>query len=504
MAIDPLDAKVAALKELARRSLSHFVKQSWHVIEPGTPLVWSWVMQLVCDHVQEIATGKSDKNNLIVNIPPGYSKSTIISVCLPAWLWLNRPETRMICVSGSQDVALRDSMKCREILKSDWYKSFGCDWDFAEDQDAKGLFKNTRTGFRSAKSAGARITGDRADLIIVDDPNDAQQAMSEAHLSSIRDWWDIAAANRLSDMRTGKRIIIQQRLAEGDLTGHCLSKQPGEWQHLRLRQTAEHDDVGRIVGDHRNVGDLLCPERFPKSVLNGERARMGSMAYSGQHQQNPVPADGAIFKQKWFKRWLKETIDGIEYIVHGQTRSKASECSRFICADTASSTKTTADNTALCDCLRAPNGDMIVLAVYAGRWEVPETRARIMDIWNTGNIDYVGIETAQAGIGIIQDLTNAGVLVRELKADKDKLTRSVALQILAEQGRVYIPDDSELIHELLTFPLGKHDDRVDACVYAALQIKTASFYCGNSFGSDGKGHEPTPPTYAERIERMFA
>ncbi len=499
-----IETREAARRELARRSLSHFVKQAWHVIEPGTQLVWSWVMQLVCDHVQAVATGHGDKNNLIVNIPPGFSKSTIISVCLPAWLWLNRPETRMICVSGSQDVALRDSMKCREILKSDWYKSFGCDWDFAEDQDAKGLFKNTRTGFRSAKSSGARITGDRADLIIVDDPNDAQQAMSEAHLSAIRDWWDIAAANRLSDMRTGKRIIIQQRLAEGDLTGHCMSKQPGDWEHLRLRQTAEIDDVGRISGDPRKVGELLCPERFPQSVLNGELARMGSMAYSGQHQQNPVPADGAIFKQAWFKRWTMEIIDGVEYIIHGQTRSRVDKCQRFITADTASSTKTTADNTALCDCLRAPNGDMIVLQVLAGRWEVPETRSKIIGLWDSGKIDYVGVETAQAGIGIIQDLRNYGVLVRELKADKDKLTRSVALQILSEQGRVYLPDDAELMHELLTFPLGKHDDRVDACVYAALQIKGVLFYCGDSFGATGEGNDPPPPSYAERMDRMFS
>jgi hypothetical protein len=168
--LTPIAAAAAARAELAKRSLAHFVKQSWHVIEPGTALVWSWPMQVVCDHVQALVEGRLTKNNLIVNIPPGYSKSTIISVCLPAWMWLRRPETRMICVSGSHDVALRDSMKCREILKSEWYKSFGHDWEFSDDQDAKGLFKNTRTGFRSAKSAGARITGDRADLIVCDDP----------------------------------------------------------------------------------------------------------------------------------------------------------------------------------------------------------------------------------------------------------------------------------------------------------------------------------------------
>lgn len=169
-AITPQNAAIAARAELARRSLAHFVKQSWHVIEPGTELLWSWPMQAICDYMQNLLENKLGKNNLAVSCPPGLGKSTIISVCLPAWLWLRRPETRIICVSGSHDVALRDSMKCREVLKSEWYRGFGCDWEFSEDQDAKGLFKNTRTGFRSAKSAGSRITGDRADLIVCDDP----------------------------------------------------------------------------------------------------------------------------------------------------------------------------------------------------------------------------------------------------------------------------------------------------------------------------------------------
>lgn len=326
--------------------------------------------------------------------------------------------------------------------------------------------------------------------------------MSEAHLSAIRDWWDLAAANRLSDMRTGKRIIIQQRLAEGDLTGHCLSKQRSQWSHLCLRQIAEPDDVGRTLGDPRKAGELLCPERFPQDIIEGERARMGSMAFAGQHQQNPVPAEGAIFKQHWFKRWQMVHEEGEDIIIHGQHRTPIRLCSRYICADTASSTKTTADNTALADCLRMPNADMVVLAVHAGRWEVPETRARILGAWRGGKFDYVGIESAASGIGIIQDLRNAGITIKELKADKDKLTRSIPLQVMAEQGRVYLPDDAELMHELLTFPVGKKDDRVDALAHAANGCQLPAIYCGNSFDTDGD--VPAPPmTYAERMNRMF-
>ena len=147
--------------EKARRSLATFVRQAWPIIEPSTPLVWNWHLDVICSRVQALVEGKLPRRNLIINVPPGSMKSTILAVCLPAWVWLRNPGWRAIMASGNEGVAIRDSMKCRDIIDSDWYRGlFRPGWGFSKDQNAKGHYKNTATGFRMAISAGARITGD--------------------------------------------------------------------------------------------------------------------------------------------------------------------------------------------------------------------------------------------------------------------------------------------------------------------------------------------------------
>ena len=101
--------------ELARRSLAEFVRQAWHVIEPGTPLVWGWAVEVICDHVQALVEDRLGKNNLDINVPPGSMKSTIVSVCLPAWRWIDHPHWRVVCSSGSDGIAQRD-----QLLQGSW------------------------------------------------------------------------------------------------------------------------------------------------------------------------------------------------------------------------------------------------------------------------------------------------------------------------------------------------------------------------------------------------
>lgn len=161
--------------ERARRSLAEFVRQAWPIIEPSTPLVWNWHIDVLCDHIQALIEGRLAKNNLIINVPPGSMKSTILSVCLPAWVWIQDPAKgsdlgpgwRGLFASGDESIAVRDSLKCRDIIDSEWYQTnFRPKWGFTKDQNAKGHYKNTSTGYRRAMSAGAKVTGNRAHCLI--------------------------------------------------------------------------------------------------------------------------------------------------------------------------------------------------------------------------------------------------------------------------------------------------------------------------------------------------
>ena len=65
--------------------LRDFVGWCWPLLEPGTPLVWNWTMDAICDHVQALLDGELGKQNLLILVPPGFCKSTVVGVAAPVW-----------------------------------------------------------------------------------------------------------------------------------------------------------------------------------------------------------------------------------------------------------------------------------------------------------------------------------------------------------------------------------------------------------------------------------
>src|SRR5437879_5168599 len=136
-------------------SLAQFLRACWPIIEPSTPLTWNWHLAAICDHVQALLEGKLGKQNLLITIPPGTLKSSIVSVAAPAWRWINAPHERMVFASGTASVAARDSLRCRAILDSSWYRAtFAISWEFAGDQNQKLLYETSATGYRAATTTG--------------------------------------------------------------------------------------------------------------------------------------------------------------------------------------------------------------------------------------------------------------------------------------------------------------------------------------------------------------
>ena len=411
-----------ARAEKARRSLAAFVRQAWPVIEPSTNLVWNWHIDVICDRVQALLEGRLPTRNLVVNVPPGSLKSTILSVCLPAWMWINNPSWRGLFASGNESIALRDSMKCRYILDSDWYKRlFRPEWQFASDQNAKGHYVNTKRGFRHAISAGSRITGDRADDMFIDD--------------------------------TGHRCIIQQRLHEEDLTGHILATDAQDWEHLVIRQEFELGD--EQPWDPRTTeGELFFPARFPTEVVAAEKRIKGSAGYAGQHQQRPTAKEGEIFKRGYVK-----FFKGVPRF----TRT-------LLSADTAFKEKEESDYSVILAagvCEEEGHAGIYLL----DRWKeqagypVLKTKARTMgDRWHP---EVFLIEDKASGQSLIQELTNDTLLpVRAVKADTDKVSRANTCTPTWEASIIYLPEGAEWVDDFLEnlygFPKKAHDDDVDA------------------------------------------
>ena len=150
-------------KELARRSLLEFTRQAWPILEPGAPMKQGWVLEAICEHLEAVANG--DIKRLVINIPPGASKSRLTRVMFPLWLWANKPWMRIIGASYALTLSERDNYYARTILQTDWYqKTFGV--SISAEQGAKVNFDNTSMGGIRAISVGGATTGFRGDLLV--------------------------------------------------------------------------------------------------------------------------------------------------------------------------------------------------------------------------------------------------------------------------------------------------------------------------------------------------
>lgn len=476
--------------ERARRSLAEFVKQAWPIIEPSTPLVWNWHLDVICDHVQALVQGRLVRDgrilrNLIINVPPGSMKSTILSVCVPAWIWIQPPGEdndlgpgwRGLFASGNGEVAIRDSMKCRDILDSAWYRRvFAPSWAFDKAQNAKGHYKNSKTGFRRAMSAGSRITGSRAHAILVDDPNDAAEAYSKTARDTIISWWDSAAANRLANLSTGVRCIIQQRLHEEDLTGHILATEPENWEVLIIREEYEFpkptdpDFRPTCLGwtDPRQVEkELFFPARFPADVVAAERKRLGSAGFAGQHQQRPVPAEGQIFKHGFVRTFDCAAVLKRMGEVDPATHQRFKVYKRIILtADTAFKEKEENDNSVvLAIGERAEGWDLL------DRWKdkagYPELKLQVKAMNAKWRPQAFLVEDKASGQSLLQELRlETAIPLVAITVDRDKVSRAHAVVPTWEAGNVFVdpslPWVADFLENLYGFPKMAHDDDVDA------------------------------------------
>ena len=285
-------------RELARRSFREFAKQAWkHIPGEGyTPLVLNWHMDIFCDELESLVRGNAPKRNLLINVPPGSGKSSFVAVMLLPWVWLWWPEWTTLFISGAEDVSMRDSVKCRGLMASEWYQEFDLPWQLTADQNAKGWYRNTKGGERQATTIGSKGTGKRVHAVFFDDPNDTKDT-SEVKLQDVTDSYRYRFQNRLKSMRTGIRVLIQQRTHMKDLTGWLLANDAEAWSTIVIRQEYEPGDPDAHPMDPRTTaGELFFPERDDAAAVNSQRGILGPVGFAGQHQQRPIPASGGTIK----------------------------------------------------------------------------------------------------------------------------------------------------------------------------------------------------------------
>ena len=477
--------------ELMRRSLYRFLEGAWHVLEPSVPLTPGWHLEFVAAHLQALVTrepGSALPTNLCINIPPGTMKSMLTSVFLPAWVWLTRPSWRAIFASANPRVSLRDSMRCRDLLESQWYReTFDIKWSLADDQNAKSAYKNTGGGSRLAIGVGAKITGDRADALFIDDPHDAAEVYSKTQRESVLYWYDNAFANRVNSPSDSTRCLIMQRLHEEDLTAHVLKQ---GWAHICLPMEYEtpRDGVeakpktflGRVDPRERE-GELLMPARFPSEVVNAEKIRLGSAGTAGQLQQRPVAAVGNKFLREWWRFYSPTGAQGRRFEGASQVPPQVMNPAAAHFDEVLGSVDAAFKGTETSDfvvgvVVGVIGAQRFILARYRGRMGLGKTLDMIRQMrrdWP--NTHRILVEDKANGSAIVEVLQSEITGVIAVQPEGGKEARAAALEPEVEAGNWLLPDGAEWLgewaDEFASFPLGAHDDQVDACSQACIKLK---------------------------------
>ena len=446
---DPAEVIRKGISSGIRHDFVPFIEKVFLSLHPGTPFLPNWHIELLAEYLE--ACRKKELRRLIINMPPRNLKSIVVSVAWPAFVLGHNPACKIMAASYAAPLSEKHSLDCRNIVQSDWYREIFPDVMLARDQNEKHKFATTEFGHRIAVSVGGSATGEGGELLIVDDPQSAMMAMSEANRQFTRDWFDHTFLTRLNDKHQGVIVLVMQRLHEEDLSGHLLGK--GGWEHLLLPAMAEREmsyHFGHFT-KMRKAGEPLHPEREDEALILEAKRGLGSYMFAAQYQQNPLPLEGGMIRREWLNRYnsrpenITAIVQSWDTAIKAGDRHDASVCLTF-----------------------GQNGQAsYLLDVQVVRAEYPELKRLVLKLADEWEPEWILMEDKASGQSLLQDLRRDSRLpLIPVMPRADKVTRLAAASALIEAGRFYLPKEAswlvEFERELLAFPKAPHDDQVDA------------------------------------------
>ena len=468
--MDPV--KKACLKALFEESQLHYTRYFFKHLE-GNKLIVSPHHKIMCDTFDRVLNGEIKR--LIVNVPPGYTKTQIAVINFISRGLAVNPSSKFIHTSYSDDLVKENSKMIRDIVKCEEFQEF---WpiNVRKDSDSKKAWYTEEGGGLLAIPSGGAITGFRAGRIndgfsgafISDDPLKPEDAYSVTKRERINNRINNTFKSRLALESKTPMIFIMQRLHEDDCTGFLLRGGTGEkWHHLNL--PVEISEESKRYPSSYTHGipinyDLkdgpLWPLKHNEEHIEVLRTS-DPYTFASQYMQNPKPLGGGIFKDCWWKYY--DVPPTFEY--------------RFITGDTAQKTKEHNDFSVF-QCWGVIGNDIYLIDQIRGKWEAPELKVRFVSFWNKHNssgaqtvsrLRSAYIEDKASGTGLIQEIQrNEGIPIRAIQRNIDKITRALDNVGYIASGHVFLPENahflSDYIEEFSSFTpkmSHKHDDQID-------------------------------------------
>jgi len=458
--------------EYCRREFAYFIKTMWSELS-SEELKWNWHMEYIAEILSRIAhrvaDGLPNAGDLIINLPPGSSKSSLVSVMFPVWCWTNWPWMKFIVCSYSGALALEQAELSRDLVKSDTFKTLFPNINIKRDKDTKSNFKievknydgsTTVGGNRYSTSVGGTLTGFHAHILIVDDPIDPNRAVSEIELNKANRWIDQTLSTRKINKNVTPTIMIAQRLHENDPAGHIMSKENKKYFNIcipgEIRNYRHKVNPPELIQFYRD--DLLDPIRMNWDALQNLEIDLGQYGYASQIGQDPIPAGGGLFKVDNFNI-VDEVEDKIAITVRAWDKAATAGGGAY---------------TVGVKMAKTINNKFVILDVIRGQWSTDKREQIIKD---TAEMDgrrtiiYIEQEPGSGGkdsaLATIRNL--AGYSVYADKPTGDKVYRADPYSVQVNNGNVFLiraPWNYAFVEEHRYFPLGKYKDQVDAASLA--------------------------------------
>ena len=511
--------KLLEEKKRLEDSLIDFHKAAWEHFDPA-PYVHGRHLDAIAEHLEAVAYGEIRK--LLINVAPRHSKSLLISVSFPAWLWARErepeypligPQVKLLCLSYGDDLALDLAIIHRRLVLSDWYQErWGSRVKLCADQEAKSKFDTTAGGTRISASFRGGVTGRGGDIKIIDDPIKAGEETSEITRRRVLDLYDGTLKSRVTDPKTSAEIIVMQRLHPEDLSGHVLDddesvdiSDPTRVVHLCLPEIFESErrcatpiisyGSGRHYGQpwedwREKDGELLWPERFGERELSPYKR--DAYQWAAQWQQRPEIKGGGILKREYWQLWDKPEYPKCDYIL--------------ACLDPAYTEKEELDPSGftIWGAFLTEEGERAAILMFAFRkwlgihgpqipreadeskedyrrrakpnWGLVET---VHDACERFRVNHLIIENKASGISVAQSMAklmpNAKYKITSIDPRKlDKTARMHLVQPEFSGGQIYAPDTTwaeMVISECAVAPKGVHDDLLDSTTYSVYYLR---------------------------------
>lgn len=456
------------------KNLKSFFEWSWKVMEPGAPLEFNWHHEVTLGHLEALA--RRDIPNLIVQMPPRHTKSSMISVSFPVWLWFPMPSAQILSVSNTEDLALRFSGASRKLMWSNWYQNgWGDRIQFSKTTNTKSYYENNHNGSRTSLGVTSKIVGKNADCILIDDLHDVEDAEGSADIMRKDvDTFKNAIMARKNHPKKSFIIIINQRVHEDDVTGWVLnSKYAKDFEVLSF--PSEYDSDYPCITSLGNQdprtkeGELLWDVRFNQDYLDNlkDENSLGLYRFSAQQQQRPTPKEGGVVKITDFVDYEEPpNEEDIQYIAQfWDTAQKDETKHSFWVCGTWAVTKTKA----------------YLIDVFRKNMDYPTGKGEVMNKYMDYQPSIVGIEDKSTGSSLIQELGNDLPIIAILP-EGDKQTRMIVENSVIRSGKVCIPKIAKWRHDFLDevsrFPGGAKDDQVDMLSMSLKYIKEIFQFSG--------------------------